>query len=786
MESVLMVFSRRIAFTVLVAVFAAVCLVSCAGTGKRAKAPVDTIKFVRELKGKDMPHFDIPIDINDRVIAWIEYFQGVGRRHFERYLARSGRYMPLMRQILKEEGVPQDLVYISMIESGFNPQAYSRAHAVGLWQFIRSTGRLYGLEVGDWEDDRRDPYKSTRAAAKFFKDLYDEHGDWYLAMVGYNAGPGRIRKAVNVTGSKDFWEMADHNRALRAETRDYVPKFIAAALIAKMPDKFGFNNIVYEKPLEFDETKVESQTDLEVIADCAGTDLDTIAILNSQLYKGVTPAGSYNYTIRVPKGSAERFKERYAKLPKEDRIRIVQYRTRKGDTVERIARKFGVSAGALASANNLGASRKIRRGTLLTIPKGGSAPPVVASAGSEQGGKSGSTTRKYIVHTVRSGENASTIASKYGVKVADLKRWNSLDKHAHVKVGQRLEIYKKVASQVMADGSVGSAADVASRMYVVKQGETLGEIAERNGVSTLDLMSWNDIADAKDLKAGKTIFVRDKDTPRDTSEAKREVIARSGTTGVDLAKLDNGSREKREGITPPRGANADVYKVKKGDTFGSIAKGYGVSISELMAQNNISDPKKLKAGMKLSIPGKGVSEESHDVVVASASAAEHVEAPVKKTPSAGQTSEYRVKKGDSLGSIARSHGVSVKDLMAWNKISNPKGLRVGQRLKIKNKGSAPSKPAATKPVSASTEGTDTAPAEKSQASSPPPGTPIKLSAVNDVTRADRDTIYHVKEGDTLWGIARKHNVTIAKLQQWNNLKDPSSVKPGTTLTIKKD
>ena len=265
----------------------------------------DSAQFIREHNLNALPRFDIPMVINDRVVAWMEYFQGAGRRHFTRYLKRSGRYLPLMRQILIEEGLPQDLVYIAMIESGFNMHARSRANAVGSWQFIRATGRRYGMRADGWVDERRDPYRATRAAASYFRDLYGEFGDWYLAMAAYNAGEGRVRKAIRTTGSRNFWHIARHHRALHAETRDYVPKFIAAAIIAKMPDRFGFAEVVLDQPVEFETGKVETQTDLAVIAKCAGVGRDAVFDLNPHLVRGATPPGARHYKIRLPTGTGQ-------------------------------------------------------------------------------------------------------------------------------------------------------------------------------------------------------------------------------------------------------------------------------------------------------------------------------------------------------------------------------------------------------------------------------------------------------------------------------------------------
>ncbi|MBU4484917.1 lytic transglycosylase domain-containing protein, partial [bacterium] len=236
--------------------------------------------------------YDVPIIINEEVIQQINYFQGNGRRHFERYLERSGRYVPMMRKILKEHGLPEDLVYLALIESGFNLKAHSRARAVGPWQFIYWTGHRYGLKVDTWVDERCDPVKATHAAAGYLKALYNEFGDWYLAMAGYNAGEGKIRNAIKRYHSRDFWTLSgEGNRYLKPETRNYVPKFIAAVLMAKNPEEFGFDHVKLQPPLEYETVEIDSQTEIKVIAKLADTSVETIESLNSELRRWATPPG---------------------------------------------------------------------------------------------------------------------------------------------------------------------------------------------------------------------------------------------------------------------------------------------------------------------------------------------------------------------------------------------------------------------------------------------------------------------------------------------------------------
>ena len=219
----------------------------------------------------------VPLVMNDRVQDWINYFQGPSHERFERYLMRSGKYIPMIKRILRQYGLPEDLVYLAMIESGFNPHAYSRARATGTWQFIYRTGVRYGLRADNWIDERRDPEKSTIAAAKYLKDLYDQFNDWYLAAAGYNAGEGKIHRAIRKYRTEDFWEMS-RQRYLRRETKDYVPKMIAAALISKNPGRYGFSHVKYEEPIPFEEVPIETPIDLRVAAQCAGVTYEEMVL----------------------------------------------------------------------------------------------------------------------------------------------------------------------------------------------------------------------------------------------------------------------------------------------------------------------------------------------------------------------------------------------------------------------------------------------------------------------------------------------------------------------------
>lgn len=384
--------------------------------------------------------WDIPITMNEAVERWLEYFQTDGRRNFSIYLSRSGRYEPMMRAVFRDSRLPEDLVYLSLIESGFSPRAYSRAHAVGLWQFIRSTGGLYGLRVSYWVDERRDPILATKAAAAHLKDLYEEFGSWYLAAAAYNGGATRVRRGIARTGSDDFWTLADR-RYLRRETRNYVPKLIAAALIAKQPEHFGFIDIPQSEPLAYDVVRVPDATSLEVIAEAAGVPESDVAELNPQVLRGVTPPGE-RYSVRVPAGSGQTFAANYATIPPGDRVRWVAHTVRRGETLSRIARIYGVSVSAIRAANNYVNPRRLRIGQRLVIPRAGKLPTRLAAA------RTSSTRRvepqrpdgRYITYRVQRGDTLWAIARRYDVTARQLMQWNGL-RTTRIYPGDEVRVY---------------------------------------------------------------------------------------------------------------------------------------------------------------------------------------------------------------------------------------------------------------------------------------------------------------------------------------------------------
>ena len=467
--------------------------------------------------------FDIPIDRTPEVEKWIQYFTVGGRKHFERWLSRAPRYQPMMRAALREAGLPEDLVFLAMIESGYNDRAYSSAAAAGHWQFISSTGRSYGLRIDWWVDDRRDPEKSLDAAIRYLDELHRMFGDWRLAWASYNTGPGRVKRATVRAGSKDYWVLA-RGPYLHSETDNYVPKIMAAAIVGKDPAAFGFVVPEGVPALVYDKAQVDGSVDLEVLAQCAGLPVDKLKALNPGLRRFATPPEGYE--LRIPKGRKAKFQTALAKVPADQRVRVVQHAVRRGETLSMIATSYGVSVDAVVRANQIRNPDRIRVGTSLMIPtRGGSTGPV-ASTGSSSAS---------VHHTVVAGDTLSGLSTRYGISVERIRSLNGLT-GSTIQVGQRLALR----------GVSSSSVSVREQNYTVRRGDTLGSIADRYGVGVADLQTWNRIANSSHIRVGQVLTIR--------AQAQQ--------------------------WTP--------YQVRAGDSLGGIASKKDCSVQELVRWNSLS------------------------------------------------------------------------------------------------------------------------------------------------------------------------------------------------------
>src|SRR3989442_1445513 len=379
--------------------------------------------------------YDIPVVLNPRVLAYIEAFQTRLRDEFEPGLKRSGGYLPMVKKIFREAGLPEDLSYMAHQESAFKANAYSRARAKGIWQFMSFTGRKYGLKMDLWVDERSDFEKATRAAATYLKELYDRYGDWYLAMAAYNAGEGKIDRALARSHAKAYWSLTK-TRYIRTETKWYVAAILASILIDKSPEDYGFF-VDTDPELKWDEVTVDKATDLQVIAGAAGATLETIRALNPELRGLVTPPNRDAYSLRVPDGAQDDVVAKLETLPDEERVSWTLHEVRAGETFSFIARKHGVPVRAVLDANPRYAGKRLRRGWVLNIPISKSMPQVALARASEDPTYD---VGEKIVHRVRRGETLQRIAAAYRTTVANLRRWNNLS-GATIRPGQRLIAY---------------------------------------------------------------------------------------------------------------------------------------------------------------------------------------------------------------------------------------------------------------------------------------------------------------------------------------------------------
>ena len=473
-----------------------------------------------EVQARTGARYHFPIVVNAKVRRFISYYSTVHSRFMHRSLARSHRYLGMIRKILREHDVPEELAYMVLIESGFTTHAYSRARACGPWQFISSTGRRYGLKITSWVDERRDPEKATYAAAAYLRDLYSMFGSWYLAAAAYNAGEGKIQRAMRRHQTDDFWQMARF-RYLKRETREYIPRLIAAILIAREPEKYGFADIEYQEPFKFDLVEVDDATDIQVLAWASGAGIDEIRRLNPELTYWCTPPKVRKYHLRVPDGTGERCQVALANLPPEKRITFLKHHIRRGDTLSRIARLYHTGVYQIRELNGL-KSHRIRAGHDLLIPVrvAGRGPvvfdkriyrnrPLIFSSYPS----TRKTYRKKLTYRVRKGDSLWKIARRYKVKVADIQRWNGLGRRTALKPGQRLKLYAKTKRKSpkkrtwMAKQTSRGSKKVRKKVVTLRKGDNLWRISRRYRVSVADLERWNKIHAKTILQPGQRLVL---------------------------------------------------------------------------------------------------------------------------------------------------------------------------------------------------------------------------------------------------------------------------------------
>ncbi len=551
---------------------------------------------------------DIELQMNADVLRYIAFFTGAGRSTFERWLKRSGRYMELFRNVLQKEGLPPDLVHLVFVESGFNVNARSYAAAVGPWQFMRATSQLFGLNVNQWVDERKDPEKATVAAARYLKHLYGIFGDWPLALASYNAGEGTVMRAIKHQGTNNYWELR-----LPKQTEDYVPQFMAALAISRDPVKYGFADVELDDPMRFDEVALKGAVDLHSVAKLAECTFEELKELNPSARTSVLRSTSGITTVRVPEGRSEIIQRNLAAGAELPSVNLsVRHRVRRGETLRSIADHYAVSPVELARVNSLGRGRPLRRGMMLTVPSSMRAPrPEVISADSDDPRASTDYVPKRriglpgkidgnsvpidrVTHTVKRGETLASIAGKYGASVSELRQWNRLQVGT-VRTGSRLRIRSTAdesAPAKMASGLTPAAEASATaeppakrpqpRLHTVVRGETLASIAGKYDVTITELRQWNGLGKDGVLEAGRVLEV-------------------SPNAVADASTLDAPAGVKSAAPGSAKSKAARIHVVRSGETITEIAGRYDVSVESLRKANKLRTTK-LLVGQKLKLP----------------------------------------------------------------------------------------------------------------------------------------------------------------------------------------
>ena len=501
---------------------------------------------------------DLPLVSNDYVAGFLTYFQTRGQGYIEKILTRVGLYQPMISSVLRKYGLPQDLIYMAAAESSFNPLAVSREGATGIWQFMASRAREYGLKLNQYEDQREDPLKSTEAAARHLRDLYKEFGDWYLVMAAYDAGPLNVQRAIERTGYANYWKLRELH-ALPEETQNYVPIFIATALIGKDPRAYGFD-VQPDPPLDPDSVVVTVPTDLRLVAELIDRPVEELERLNPSLLTWATPGDPSRYVLNLPHGTKDFYEKRIADVPPAKRVWWRAVKVEQADTLSAIARKYRVTRTALAEANHLDPGDDPEIGAHLILPL----PP-----GREPLYRRGRLFR----YRIRRGDTLGAIATRFHVSVASLRRWNHL-RGSQIVVGRTLQVFGHGGARSGRSGEYRAELSGGVRVYRIQRGDTLGLIASHFHVSVADLRRWNHLTGSA-LVAGRTLKLR--------GEGRTRKVASKRAVKSEPSPVYH-------------------YRIRRGDTLAVIADHFKVTVAQIREWNHL-DGSLITPGQVLALHG---------------------------------------------------------------------------------------------------------------------------------------------------------------------------------------
>jgi membrane-bound lytic murein transglycosylase D len=469
--------------------------------------PVDpNIKAQAEAEIK-ATHSDLPLMLTDPVVGYINYFSSRGRATLENSLIRGGRYRETIENILKDEGVPPELIYLAQAESGFHPLALSRVGARGMWQFMASRAKGYGLQRNQWLDERQDPEKATRAAARHLKDLYNQFGDWYLAMAAYNSGPGTVQSAVRRTGYADFWELYRRN-VLPKETRNYVPIIVAVTIMTKNPSQYGLDKVVTDKPVPYDKIKIDYSVDLRLVAGCVDATPETLQDLNPSLLRLTTPKDR-EFDLHLPAGTKEKYTSAIAAVPRDMRVWWRYHNVGPSDSLESISRVYRTPASAIVQANGLDGDEKLQTASKIIIP---------IAPGKHATTEDGATyARRATRYKLRRGDTLQSVADNFAVPPTMVRRWNHLKGNSlqgrrivyiHLPVTPTInQLRQTSAPKPKGKNTLRTASDSALSRHKVKPGETLTSIASTHHTTVAALKRAN--GDVATLRPGMILLIKD-------------------------------------------------------------------------------------------------------------------------------------------------------------------------------------------------------------------------------------------------------------------------------------